>query len=115
MAVIRAREQRVVVDVQNFYQLDDAFQATYILESIIENFNQFPEIVKEAKKDIENIKMVEAKNNASISIENLPMNKVTLLAAVLIFPFFIWHKKKEDIDPRSYGDQILYPQSTRCI
>ena len=55
---------------KNFYQLDDAFQATYILESIIENFNQFPEIVKEAKKDIENIKMVEAKNNASISIEN---------------------------------------------
>lgn len=55
---------------KNFYQLDDAFQATYILESIIENFNQFPEIVKEAKKDIENIKMVEAKNNASISVEN---------------------------------------------
>ena len=54
---------------KNFYQLDDAFQATYILESIIENFNQFPEIVKEAKKDIENIKMVEAKNNASISVE----------------------------------------------
>jgi TolA-binding protein len=55
---------------KNFYQLDDAFQATYILESIIENFNQFPEIIKEAKKDIENIKMVEAKNNASISVEN---------------------------------------------
>jgi TolA-binding protein len=54
---------------KNFYQLDDAFQATYILESIIENFNQFSEIVKEAKKDIENIKMVEAKNNASISVE----------------------------------------------
>lgn len=54
---------------KNFYQLDDAFQATYILESIIENFNQFSEIVKEAKKDIENIKMVEAKNNSSISVE----------------------------------------------
>ena len=59
---------------KNFYQLDDAFQATYILESIIENFNQFPEIIKEARKDIENIKMVEAKNNASISVET-PSNE----------------------------------------
>ena len=41
---------------KNFYQLDDAFQATYILESIIENFNQFPEIVKEAKKTLKILK-----------------------------------------------------------
>ena len=43
---------------KNFYQLDDAFQATYILESIIENFNQFQKLSKKPK-DIENIKMVE--------------------------------------------------------
>ena len=55
---------------KNFYQLDDAFQAIYILESIVENFTQFPAIVKEANSDIENIKAVEAKNNASIAIEN---------------------------------------------
>ncbi len=54
---------------KNFYQLDDAFQATYIIESILENFTQFPEVIEEAKKDLENIKMVEAKNNASINIE----------------------------------------------
>jgi len=55
---------------KNFYQLDDAFQATYILESILENFTQFPDIIKEAKADLENIKMVEAKNNDSINLEN---------------------------------------------
>ena len=55
---------------KNFYQLDDAFQATYILESILENFTQFPDLIKEAKADLENIKMVEAKNNDSINLEN---------------------------------------------
>ena len=53
---------------KNFYQLDDAFQATYILESILENFSQFPAVIQEAKKDLENIKTVEAKNNASIDV-----------------------------------------------
>lgn len=55
---------------KNFYQLDDAFQATYILESILENFTQFPDVIKEAKADLDNIKMVEAKNNGSINLEN---------------------------------------------
>ena len=55
---------------KNFYQLDDAFQATFILESILENFTQFPAIIKEAEADLENIKMVEAKNNGSINLEN---------------------------------------------
>ena len=54
---------------KNFYQLDDAFQATYILESILENFSQFPVVIQEAKKNLENIKTVEAKNNASIDLE----------------------------------------------
>ncbi len=55
---------------KNFYQLDDAFQASYILESILENFSQFPDIIQEAQNDLDNIKMVEAKNNASIDIES---------------------------------------------
>ena len=55
---------------KNFYQLDDAFQASYILESILENFKQFPVIIQEAQNDLANIKTVEAKNNASIDIES---------------------------------------------
>ena len=54
---------------KNFYQLDDAFQASFILESILENFTQFPAILAEAKKDLENIKKIEAENNASITLE----------------------------------------------
>jgi len=53
----------------NFYQLDDAFQATFILTSILENFTQFPEVVNEAQKNLDNIKMVEAKNNSSVNLE----------------------------------------------
>lgn len=53
----------------NFYQLDDAFQATFILTSILENFTQFPEVIKEATINLENIKTVEAKNNSSINLE----------------------------------------------
>ncbi|MGB2476006.1 MAG: tetratricopeptide repeat protein [Flavobacteriaceae bacterium] len=55
---------------KNFYQLDDAFQASFILESILENFTQFPEIIKHAKADLDNIKLVEAKNSSSINIDN---------------------------------------------
>lgn len=54
---------------QNFYQLDDAFQASFILESIITNFTQFPEIVRQAQLDLANLKAIESKNNSSIKVE----------------------------------------------
>ena len=54
---------------QNFYQLDDAFQASFIVESIITNFTQFPEIVKQAQLDLVNLKAIESKNNSSIKVE----------------------------------------------
>ncbi|MDC1460242.1 tetratricopeptide repeat protein, partial [Flavobacteriaceae bacterium] len=54
---------------QNFYQLDDAFQTSFILESIITNFTQFPEIVKQAQLDLANLKAIESKNNSSIKVE----------------------------------------------
>ena len=34
----------------NFYELSDPFQATFILESIIKNFSDYKVIVKGAKK-----------------------------------------------------------------
>ena len=55
---------------KNFYQLGDAFQATFILESVIENFGQMPDIVEEAKKNLLQIKKIESKKNSSVEINN---------------------------------------------
>ncbi|MBJ6369303.1 tetratricopeptide repeat protein [Snuella sedimenti] len=59
----------LVLMAKNFYALKDAFQATYILESVIENFTEFEEVVSEAKKELTKIKKEEAKTNASIQPE----------------------------------------------
>ena len=48
---------------KNFYQLGDAFQASYILESVIENFEQMPTIVDEAKKNLLRIKQIESEKS----------------------------------------------------
>ena len=56
---------------KNFYQLDDAFQASFILESLLENFTQFPMLIEAAKADLANIKKVEAENNSSININEV--------------------------------------------
>ncbi len=54
---------------KNFYALNDAFQATYILESVIENFKEFDDVVEEAKEELSKIKAEEAKTNSSIQTE----------------------------------------------
>jgi hypothetical protein len=51
---------------KNHYNLDDAYQATYILESVIKNFTQFEEVVEEAKKELNLMKKEEAKTNESV-------------------------------------------------
>lgn len=57
----------LVLMAENFYALEDAYQATYILTSIEDNFKDFPEIVAEAKNILQQIKDKEAKTNASVS------------------------------------------------
>ncbi|WP_372974116.1 tetratricopeptide repeat protein [Muriicola sp.] len=57
----------LIVMAQNFYALGDAFQATYILESVIDNFSQFPEIQSSARKELSSIKAREAEKNASVN------------------------------------------------
>ena len=52
---------------KNFYALDDAYQATYILESVIANFSQYPEIVAEAQGELAIIKSKEAQRNSSVN------------------------------------------------
>lgn len=56
----------LVIMAKNFYALGDAFQATYILESVIDNFTEFDDVVQEAQEELNRIKNEEAKTNSSI-------------------------------------------------
>jgi len=58
----------LVIMAKNFYNLGDAFQATYILESVISNFSDFGEIVAEAKTELATIKAKEAESNSSVDL-----------------------------------------------
>ncbi len=60
----------LVIMAKNFYALNDAFQATYILESVISNFPDFTDVVEEAQQELNTIKAEEAKTNASIQTED---------------------------------------------
>ena len=60
----------LVLMAKNFYALEDAFQATYILESVIENFKEFEDVLMEAETELSIIKEEEAKTNSSIKSEN---------------------------------------------
>lgn len=57
----------LIIMAKNFYALGDAYQATYILESVTTNFSQYPEIVAEAKGELSIIKAKEAKSNSSVN------------------------------------------------
>ncbi len=59
----------LVLMAKNFYALEDAYQATYILESIGKNFADFKDIADEAKLELNKIKTNEAKTNSSVIIE----------------------------------------------
>ncbi|AVR43970.1 hypothetical protein C7S20_01090 [Christiangramia fulva] len=60
----------LVLMAKNFYALNDAYQATYILDNVIKNFQKYPEIVDEAKAELAKIKAQEAKTNASVQTNN---------------------------------------------
>jgi TolA-binding protein len=50
----------------NYYELKDAYQATYILESVLKNFSEFDDVVEEATNELNSIKTEEAKTNESV-------------------------------------------------
>jgi len=56
----------LVLMAKNYYALNDAYQASYILESVITNFTQYPEIVADARVELAIIKSKEAKSNSSV-------------------------------------------------
>ena len=60
----------LVIMAKNFYELEDAYQATYILESVIQKFSDFEDLVEEARLELNKIKVKESKTNSSVIIEN---------------------------------------------
>ncbi|MBK0368747.1 tetratricopeptide repeat protein [Flavobacterium agrisoli] len=56
----------LVVMAKNFYGLKDSYQATYILDNVIQNFKDYPDVVSEAQNELARIKAEEAKTNSSI-------------------------------------------------
>ena len=62
----------LIIMAKNFYELEDSYQATYILESVINKFSSYQDIVDEAKKELKIIKAKEAKTNSSVIIDNQP-------------------------------------------
>jgi len=59
----------LILMAKNFYGLDDAYQATYILESVIANFTDYPEVIEEAQQELAIIKTAEAKTNSSVETD----------------------------------------------
>lgn len=59
----------LILMAKNFYELEDAFQATYILESVLQNFTEYSEIVAEAKGELSIIKKKEAETNTSVEVD----------------------------------------------
>ncbi len=57
----------LVIMAKNFYGLKDAYQATYILESVIKNFKDYKDVTDEAKAELKKIKTEEAKTNESVN------------------------------------------------
>ncbi|WP_452601583.1 tetratricopeptide repeat protein [Pontimicrobium sp. MEBiC06410] len=60
----------LIIMAKNFNALGDAFQATYILESVTKNFTDYEEVVEEAKAELAKIKAEQAKTNASVEEED---------------------------------------------
>ena len=56
----------LIVMAKNYYGLKDSFQATSILDSVIENFTDYPDVVAEAQTELDAIKAEESKTNSSI-------------------------------------------------
>lgn len=57
---------------KNFYDLGDAYQATYILQNVIDNFEDYPKVTEQAKTKLKRIKTEEAKTNSSVNDHSKP-------------------------------------------
>ena len=57
----------LIVMAKNYYQMKDNFSATSILDSVIKNFKDFPDVVAEAQTQLNIIKGEAAKTNSSLT------------------------------------------------
>ncbi|WP_417942049.1 tetratricopeptide repeat protein [Flavobacterium sp. RS13.1] len=57
----------LILMAKNFYGLKDSYQATYILDNVINNFTDYQDVVEEAKRELNAIKLEESKTNSSIT------------------------------------------------
>nr|WP_315253093.1 tetratricopeptide repeat protein [uncultured Flavobacterium sp.] len=57
----------LILMAKNYYGLKDSYQATYVLENVIENFTDYSDVVEEAKTELNRIKAEESKTNSSIT------------------------------------------------
>ncbi|PKB15695.1 tetratricopeptide repeat protein [Flavobacterium sp. 5] len=57
----------LVLMAKNYYGLKDSYQATYVLDNVIENFTDYSDVVEEAKTELSKIKAEESKTNSSIT------------------------------------------------
>lgn len=56
----------ILLMAKNFNRINDDFQAIYLLESLIDNFENYPSIVDEARRELEKIKNLASNNNSSM-------------------------------------------------
>ncbi len=61
----------LVLMAKNFIGLEDAFQANYILNSIVKNFTQFPEIVDEASNLLKKTQVSEVVSENQIEKDSI--------------------------------------------
>ncbi|MBW2960854.1 tetratricopeptide repeat protein [Mesonia aestuariivivens] len=54
---------------KNFDDLNDAYQATYVLEGLIKGYPEYKELVAEAKAELSRIKKKQAETNSSVEAE----------------------------------------------
>ncbi|QTE24545.1 tetratricopeptide repeat protein [Polaribacter cellanae] len=54
---------------KNYYGLKDVYQATFVLENVIKNFEKYEDIIQEAHEELNTIRENEAKTNNSVNPE----------------------------------------------
>lgn len=57
----------LIVMAKNYFQMKDNFSATSILDSVIKNFKDFPDVVAEAQTELSIVKGEAAKTNSSLT------------------------------------------------
>jgi TolA-binding protein len=57
----------LIIMAKNYFSMNDSFQATEILQSVVDNFTDYADVVAEAQKELDYIKGEEAKRNSSIT------------------------------------------------